>query len=353
MPYRKNRDFHTLIDQVTVSVAQGLPCCIYRKPGEKLVTGVFQSDDTLNYAVTFEERGFVFAPFDLNDKAFVITPDKIINTNFEPTESVKNNDFLVQDVGKNFHLDLVEKGISAINKGVLKKVVLSRKIDIKISKEPSELFEALLELYPNALCYLFFHPKLGTWCGATPETLVYINDLELRTMSLAATAIMQDSVDPEWGSKEIEEQQMVTDYIGQKLRPYLDEVYVGSPKSVEAGKLWHLKSKISGKMASNTTIKEVIEALHPTPAVCGIPTQQAKNFIQKEENYQRTFYTGFLGELNLTKNKEATLFVNLRCMEVYKEKASIFVGGGITGASIPENEWSETQHKSITMLRIT
>lgn len=353
MPYQKNRDFYALLDQVEFSLKKRLPFSIYRKPTETLVNGVFQSNDALNYAVTFKEKGFVFAPFDLKNDTVLISPDKTTTASFVPADFINAKGSTAPDLGKNYHIKLVEKAIKAIKAGTLKKVVLSRKIDIALSKKPLKIFQSLLENYPNAFCYLFFHPKLGMWCGATPETLVHINGTQLRTMSLAATLTIKDSVRPEWGSKEVEEQKMVTNYIKQRLNPSLEEMYVGEPESVKAGKLWHLKSEIKGKIAPKTTIKEIIAALHPTPAVCGIPTQSAKVFIQENENYQRTFYTGFLGELNLTKEKQAALFVNLRCMELNNGKASIFVGGGITEASNPESEWSETQNKSKTMLGIT
>ncbi len=90
---------------------------------------------------------------------------------------------------------------------------------------------------------------------------------------------------------------------------------------------------ISGEISvENSTL---IKKLHPTPAVCGLPLESSKEFILKNENYKRTYYTGFLGELNLTKENKNTseLFVNLRCMEIKNSSAFIFVGGGITKES--------------------
>ncbi len=118
-------------------------------------------------------------------------------------------------------------------------------------------------------------------------------------------------------------------------------------------------------------MKEIISALHPTPAVCGLPKEKAKKFILSEENYDREFYTGFLGELNLQKNvqrsrtrrnvenlayravkKETGLYVNLRCMKIEDGKAVLFVGGGITKDSVPEDEWEETVNKAQTMKKV-
>ncbi|WP_243396927.1 isochorismate synthase [Flagellimonas pacifica] len=312
--------------------------------------GIFQSDDTLNTVADFEGTGFVFAPFNLDDNAVVIKPGDICSTLYSMEEKREQPEKFPPDQDKAVHLKLVEKGIAAIEKGTLKKVVLSRKIEVKLSRSPAETFQNLLDSYRNTFCYLFFHPKVGVWCGATPETLVRIQNQKLSTMSLAATLPYKHGLKPKWGSKEIEEQEMVSSYINERLSGSMEELHMGNAQSVKAGNLWHLKSEIKGKLFSTAKIRDIIAALHPTPAVCGIPMEESKDFIQSNENYQRTYYTGFLGELNMGDSNETHLFVNLRCVEFAGEKAAIFVGGGITAASNPESEWTETQNKSMTML---
>lgn len=105
--------------------------------------------------------------------------------------------------------------------------------------------------------------------------------------------------------------------------------------------------------------------MHPTPAVCGLPKDISKAFILKNENYNREFYTGFLGELNIKERKSrnvnrhniendayasvknvSNLYVNLRCMQLVNNHAIVYIGGGITKDSIPEKEWEETVSKS-------
>jgi hypothetical protein len=104
------------------------------------------------------------------------------------------------------------------------------------------------------------------------------------------------------------------------------------------------------------TLKKVIAAVHPTPAVCGLPKQSAKNFIRENEGYNREYYSGFLGELNLDlvtfKTAQTDLFVNLRCVKILKDKAQLFIGCGITKDSNPEAEYIETINKSMTMKKI-
>jgi isochorismate synthase len=118
-------------------------------------------------------------------------------------------------------------------------------------------------------------------------------------------------------------------------------------------------------------LKDLVTALHPTPAVCGLPLTDAKRFIQDNEKYQRAYYTGFLGELNYkeerTRNRNrrnqensayrsvvrtSELYVNLRCMQKVGDSFIIYVGGGITADSDPKKEWQETESKAQTMLRL-
>ncbi|MEZ4779855.1 MAG: chorismate-binding protein, partial [Flavobacteriaceae bacterium] len=91
--------------------------------------------------------------------------------------------------------------------------------------------------------------------------------------------------------------------------------------------------------------------LHPTSAICGMPSALSKKFILENENYNREFYTGYLGPI-LGPNEASFLFVNLRCMKLEKNKAHIFVGGGITKESNVNDEWTETQNKMQPMLQV-
>ena len=116
----------------------------------------------------------------------------------------------------------------------------------------------------------------------------------------------------------------------------------------------HLRTKVSGSLKHSASLKELIGVLHPTPAVCGLPREASRSFILKNEVYERRFYTGFLGELNVQYEKSSTpktvLFVNLRCMKINDNySASLFIGGGITEDSNAEKEWEETISKSKTM----
>jgi isochorismate synthase len=198
--------------------------------------------------------------------------------------------------------------------------------------------------------------------GATPERLLKANNNTFYTMALAGTQKLQGTTEVVWEKKEMEEQQFVTDFILNNLKDLTSEVSVSSPYTLQAGTLAHIKTDIEGVINESSSLKQVVSVLHPTPAVCGLPKETAKDFILENEGYDREYYTGFLGELNKEGfNKEelkSDLYVNLRCMQIKidsnlaKTKAHLYMGCGITKDSIPENEWKESVNKSVTMKKI-
>ena len=95
---------------------------------------------------------------------------------------------------------------------------------------------------------------------------------------------------------------------------------------------------------------DMLQLLHPTSAVCGLPKEPALRFIIANEGYKRSYYSGFLGPVNSEVGTH--LFVNLRCMQLLKTEAVLYAGAGITCESSPEKEWQETQHKMQTMGKI-
>ncbi|WP_297793398.1 chorismate-binding protein [uncultured Eudoraea sp.] len=330
-----------------------LPLVAYRKPNTDKVISILQNEAKTHYANDFNESGFVFAPFDKDSPAILIRPDKQLTIDYRVRKFELNKTTFEpgHEKGRNYHLEIVNKGIQEIAHTKLQKVVLSRKIEVPVKSSPIQIFDRVLSCYPNALCYLWYHPKIGLWIGATPELLLLRQNSTINTSSLAGTMKNTSGDKPIWGKKELEEQVMVTQHITKQLRSFVPDLSVGNVNSAKAGNLWHLKTRISGTIGDHD-LKSIIDALHPTPAVCGLPVHDAASFIKSHENYKREYYTGFLGELNLDKEKTAHLFVNLRCMQIRDKVASLYVGGGITRDSNPEHEWMETVHKSETMLNM-
>jgi isochorismate synthase len=334
--------------------ASQLPFVLFCKPNSLKIVGVFQQNDQLFELKDATESGFAFVSFDGKQRYYLpvsecnVIVDKNSQTDFHLSKEVVIS---FNEDAKNSFEDLVSNGIQAIQNGQFQKVVLSRKETISASNFNIEsVFKQLLFNYKTAFNYCFYHPKIGLWIGATPEQFIKMEETTLKTVALAGTQLFDN--DLIWENKEREEQQLVTDFITENLRLFSNQVAVSEPRTVQAGNLAHLKTDISA-VIDKESLGEIINKLHPTPAVCGMPKEPAKQFIVANEGYDREFYTGFLGELNIDftsfKIDNSDLFVNLRCMKVEEEQATVFVGCGITKESIPEKEFFETVNKSLTI----
>lgn len=343
-----------IFDKIATSYNSKLPFVVYRKPKRNTISGFFMMDDSLNFSTNFSESGFVFAPFDANEKAILFASEKsefltekLVLDNLE----FENNTFKNDETSKQSHISIVKKTIQKIVNSDLKKVVISRKETVNIVDfDLLKIYKKLLKSYQNAFVSVWFHPKVGLWFGATPETLLQMQSASFKTMSLAGTQVYESKKEVIWKSKELEEQQLVTNFIENQLVNIASNLKIDKTETIKAGSLLHLRTKVEGVLDKKSDLNAIIRALHPTPAVCGLPRNSAKEFILANENYNRSFYTGFLGELNI--NQKSSLFVNLRCMEIHNNIASIYIGGGITKDSDAEKEWEETVSKSITMKKV-
>ena len=346
-------------EKVIQQQQQNLPFVLYCKPNSDTIIGMFQQNDTLFDVVDFTEKGFVFASFDGNSVHLIPENEsEIIGVIREKgaADVLGKKQELPNNSDKIDFERIEAKGIQAINKQKFKKVVLSRKEIIELENfDLVATFKKLVQLYPSTFVYCFYHPQVGTWMGATPEQLVKANVNVFETMALAGTQKDYGSEEIVWEKKEREEQQYVTDYIVDQLQDATLEISVTEPYSLKAGSVWHLKTDIWGVLNTGFSLKQVVNLLHPTPAVCGLPKEVSKAFILENENYDRDFYTGFLGELNTSfavDSVSSSLFVNLRCMQIRNSQAHLYMGCGITKDSIPENEWMESVNKSMTMKRV-
>ncbi|BAO56692.1 isochorismate synthase [Nonlabens marinus S1-08] len=249
------------------------------------------------------------------------------------------------------HEKLVSDAVQTIRNTELQKVVLSRKESVVRNHSDIQILENLLDSYPIANCYFFYHPAVGKWMGATPETLLSYKNGVLQTMSLAGTQKLQNGVKVTWGKKEKQEQNLVTDFIISALQiAGVEKIKSGETETVQAGNLLHLRTQIQ---ATTTfyNLQNCINELHPTPAVCGLPRSIALKYILDHENYDRSFYTGYLG-WNDPQSQTADYYVNLRCMELQEDAIQLYAGGGITAMSDPTAEFEEVQNKLLTMASI-
>ena len=336
-----------LLEKASHYFSKKLPFALFVKPNQVQLNGVFQNTDEL---VEFSgQKGFVFSGF-YNTKDVVLPFDscEVIQENWSYEKQYQERIYFSDSEGVEFK-NLVQKGINAIVENQFEKVVLSRKIEIPNDTINSiESFKNLANTYSTAFRYLFYHPQIGLWMGATPEQLVKIKNGEFYTMALAGTQPYSEHI--VWGEKEIKEQELVTDFIKNQIEDKVDTIKISDAITHRAGSIVHLKTDISGSIKSSIQPLDLVKALHPTSAVCGMPLQQARSFILEHEGYDRKYYSGYLGEWKGMENSD--LFVNLRCCEFLENAVAVYVGCGITKDSIPEHEFIETFNKSRTIVSI-
>ncbi|WP_288764126.1 chorismate-binding protein [uncultured Weeksella sp.] len=289
---------------------------------------------------------FVFHRFD-NTETIRIHPIKKQMLSIEDIKKIQldlvwKKAPIEKPIAQESYLNLIDKTTNILQKNLLQKVVISRTIEKEFSQfYPLDTLLALHYAYPNAAVYFIYADDKTTWFGATPELLLSREKNVVKTVSLAGTKAKEN----EWTSKEIDEQQVVTDYIVEQLSSF-GQVATDGPYTVDAGFFHHLKTYISLETMLPFTEK-MLAALHPTPAVCGMPKEKAKKYILENEGYDRQFYAGYFGWKTI---EEERYYVNLRCAEVINNRVRLYVGGGIMHDSNPEKEWIETEMKAKTLL---
>jgi isochorismate synthase len=356
-----------------------LPLISYRLPGESEPETLIQIDKTVDYWSDGAADGFIVAPFDFPesparwlraDLAFsgfefslnqartgkLSVAQMLQLSEFYEYVSTQHETFQANGLsaaGAAVDRETYETQVAAIltclNRGALDKLVLSRikQVPLDGTTHPAKLFQKLCMAYPSAFVSLVSIPDWGLWLGASPELLLQSDGEQFQTMSLAGTRRLCDQP-REWTEKEKTEQHLVTEYICETLKNAGLNVQVMPRETVNAGQVQHLRNLIQAQ--GPASVFKLVNELHPTPAVCGLPVQHARNYIRFHEAHQRRLYGGFLGRVSATGKHQ--LFVNLRNMELHKGIASLYLGAGIVKGSNPAAEWLETEHKAGTLLRI-
>ncbi len=373
------------------AVLSNSPVAIWRNPGshsDQAVVGVEASPGYWSRDLNDQSAGFVMAPF-ATAPALQIPADfyfdgQCLNCNLPASRQLSAGGtrfeqtlsrmvalgerervwFNKQPANKKHHSTTREEFCNAVDRaktdiaaGRMEKVVLSRLQEVPLDEDfnPCTLFHRLALAYPNAFVSLVAIPGVGTWLGATPELLLGLDDTSLRTVALAATCRREQGgsiSELNWGEKERLEQSLVSDYVHDCLAELgLDNYRVSGAETVRFGDILHLQTSYSLSREEITVEagNKLLASLHPTPAVCGAPKAVAQRFVQSHERHCREFYSGYLGPVNLS--GRASLFVNLRCLQLLEKSALLYAGAGITADSTAEREWAETDLKLHTLLR--
>ena len=345
-------DFTELVTILEQRLKEEQPFAVYSLPDATQVIALIPDNNDLHSCDDLNENGFLMRAFD-GAKQLCFASDRctILQTSYEETLTFKET-FVSNECEeeKAAYIQLIKDAIENIHLGRASKIVLSRQPTFELKRfDFQRVLKRLLAGYRAAFRYVIYDTNHGIWCGASPEQLLKSSGNQFQTMSLAGTKVIDENRPPLWTPKELEEQRIVTEAIGARLEKIAAILKVSKTYSHQAGTLVHLRNDFNGVFRKGKeSIVQIANALHPTPAVCGMPTKKALEYILLNEAKDRQFYTGFLGLISM-QGKASNLFVNLRCMNIKNRSATLFVGGGIVGASSPIDEWNETQNKLATM----
>lgn len=340
----------------------------YRLPGESEYIFISQCGDTSeikSWDIPAETQGVIIAPYEQSGETpmLIVRPDFMAKGQIPSSVPRHQPSAVLTSTGNDEKKQLrsykesFEKCLDTLREGTLKKVVLSRRLNIKTDHNAAliDLFLLTCQNMPQSYVTLWYTPHTGLWLAATPETLLRSSSSSppWYTMALAGTCEWKGSLPAldAWSKKNIEEHQYVVDFITKHLTPFAEGSIAKSPcHPTRAGNVVHLHTDISFRPKAALSIGSLLQSLHPTPAVCGTPTESAKRRILTSETTPRKYYAGFSGPINI--NEQTALFVSLRCMEMSEGQATLYAGGGILKESKLEEEWQETCRKLHAMQQL-
>ncbi len=337
---------------------------IYRLPYQDHCVRLTQEKGEPMVLSSFEQlngqRGFVIAPFATTPDAPIVLlrPDRVERMSVKYADesqcAVARLETLSPSVSQTAQRRCYSADFAYFRKllqdGSLQKVVLAR-CDHEQRRDalsPEQLFMRACQRYPRQYVCLVSTPVTGTWLMATPEILIDGSARQWRTMALAGTMKAQPL--PCWSDKNRREQQFVADYIQQQLQPFASDITAEGPHTTQAADLIHLRTIFYFALKNPDLLGNLLAALHPTPAVCGLPKRQACDAILQHEHTQRAYYSGFMGTID--PQADTHLYVSLRCMQILDEEYRLYAGGGLLKESDEQAEWDETQAKLQTMLSL-
>ena len=248
----------------------------------------------------------------------------------------------------------VRNAVKRIDADTLQKVVLAHALEVDLGGElgVSDLLDRLGARYPDCTQFLV-EPgsERAAFVGATPERLVSMRGRTVETGALAGTTGRgETTAEDEWlaeellsDDKNIHEHELVAETIREQMAPFAASVSVGERTVKRLATVQHLHTPITAELADDTHVLDVAEALHPTPAVGGLPPNHALETIRETEPFDRGWYAAPVGWIDAAGN--GTFAVGLRSAVTTRRQATLFAGVGIVGDSDPDAEWDEVELK--------
>jgi menaquinone-specific isochorismate synthase len=250
----------------------------------------------------------------------------------------------------------VQKIRSRIQAGALEKAVLARQLELIAEDRifATDVMKRLAESSPDSYLFAIRYPRSGIFFGASPECLFHLKGKSVSVDSLAGSRPRKNNQrsDRELAEelvvseKDMKEQRFVTDYILERLAPICSDLKVSDLRVKNLATVQHLYNNITGAVKPSldhfTATETILSQLHPTPAVCGVPTEAARQLIEALEPDARGLYAGAIG---YTDSESAEFAVSIRSGLLLDNRALLFAGAGIVADSVADNEYTECDWK--------
>ncbi|WP_255191844.1 isochorismate synthase [Natronobeatus ordinarius] len=247
----------------------------------------------------------------------------------------------------------VEAALERIAGDDLEKVVLAQALtaDLEVPVDVAATLERLRRRYPNCYRFMIDHGEGATFFGAPPERLVSMHGRRIETEALAGSVPRGGTPeeDEAFAERLLEsgklerEHGLVAETIRAQLEPLAGEVRVADRTIRRLATIQHLRTPIEATLETDRHVLEIVETLHPTPAVGGLPLEAAFETIREIEPFDRGWYAAPVGWFD--GDGDGEFAVALRSGVAADDAVTLFAGNGIVADSDPEEEWDEVQLK--------
>jgi menaquinone-specific isochorismate synthase len=241
--------------------------------------------------------------------------------------------------------EAVGAALADIESGALEKVVLSRDLEVRADHPipATEIAARLVDQQPGSFVFL-----ADDVVGASPELLVERRGALVRSRPMAGTVAGTEAAAVSWldrSDKDRREHRLVVDAVVDALGPFASgPPSVSGPMTTRLVGLSHFVTDIEARLSDTTaSALDLAVALHPTPAVAGVPTESALALIRRLEGRSRGLYAGPVGWVDAS--GDGQFAVALRCARISGHRAVLHAGAGIVAGSDPDREWKETAAK--------
>lgn len=359
---------------LTTAVGLDKACCFASGDRVLVTAGIHDSftgilpDKLLTHLRQLRQQGMVnpiaigAIPFDAHAPWHLVIPGQsrwVERNALLPDHCCQLHGEVNEVTGSAHYQGAVRSALQQFSEGRLEKVVLSRAIDVQSAEQtsPAHAYGSLLAQNPGAYVFQIPLPEGETLLGASPELLVSRSEMAVVSNPLAGSRPRQAFSDQQAASVELlgaqkdrYEHALVADAVAAALAPFCRELDVPlEPQVIATPTMWHLSTRIAGRLHEPSPVLALALALHPTPAVCGTPLSAARQAIARLEGYDRRFYCGAVGWMDADGNGEWV--VTIRCGVLAGRQLRLYAGAGVVVGSSPEAEWQETAAKLGTMLR--